>query len=406
MSQVLHSQPLTTLISVALERRTGEFVVAVGAREMHVFVREGLVAWATDSSAPAFFSRTVKDLCGIDDATFGDVVEECRRSRLPLGETLVSLGLASHAQVHDALRAQTRRVLQAMDGLEGATFMFLERPGYLAYRSDLTFELSELLKTEPTAPRATPPPVPPPVSSDSRLVDSLAELRDHAWTVECTHHQVLAQRGQGPEGLNLASAVLEQENVGFIAVRSEDFSLVGALRGEGRWTWTQVASPGALAKIIALLWRGAGRSTAWTSVATEWRRGVRDSGLWPVIDQAFRLAPPIAALQVLVGEQRCTAGRHGVLPEDASWGWTRARAVMRQLRRDRSAAQRRATEQVMLSLGGQLYFGIHDELPSGHETSVLAMADPGCPVGLGFAALSLLFRHAAHERQADTEPPI
>src|SRR5690242_4483859 len=85
---------------------SGEFICASSALEVHVHLQLGRVAWATDSRHAFVFTRHLQEHAALTKEQFREVLEECRRNHLPLGETLVRWGLATLAQVRAALRHQ------------------------------------------------------------------------------------------------------------------------------------------------------------------------------------------------------------------------------------------------------------------------------------------------------------
>ena len=98
--------PVTRLCELAEAGATGELVCVGAGFEAHVFLQAGRVAWATDSTHPFAFASHLQRIAKIDVPTFRQVVEECRREKLPLGETLVAWGLATWDQVRAALTHQ------------------------------------------------------------------------------------------------------------------------------------------------------------------------------------------------------------------------------------------------------------------------------------------------------------
>ena len=100
--------PFRALIELVEQSASGEFVCVAKSAEMHVFLQNGRVAWATDSSAPFAFSRWLLEHTGLTKEVFQEVLESCRRDRLPLGETLVEWRVATREEIKSALRFQIR----------------------------------------------------------------------------------------------------------------------------------------------------------------------------------------------------------------------------------------------------------------------------------------------------------
>ena len=94
-----------------------------------------------------------------------EVLEECRRGQLPLGETMIAWKLATAEQVRAALRHQIAGALSELSRLErGGQRLFLERArGFERYATELTFELGEFAGElgEPTPPPAVRAPASP-----------------------------------------------------------------------------------------------------------------------------------------------------------------------------------------------------------------------------------------------------
>ncbi|MCA9606128.1 MAG: hypothetical protein KC619_11065 [Myxococcales bacterium] len=112
--------------------------------EIHVHLQEGRVAWATSSNAPFSFSSYIIRRCSIDRDTLRELVEECRRSQKPFGETLIEWGFASQEVVREALERQVREVLAGLRA-QGQALFLPRGHGYRTYDSALTFELDDVL---------------------------------------------------------------------------------------------------------------------------------------------------------------------------------------------------------------------------------------------------------------------
>jgi hypothetical protein len=407
MSLTPAGAPLPTLCEVCEQKRTGEFIVATGAREMHVFVREGAVAWATDSAEPASFSRMVKRACGIDDASLEEILQECRRSRIPLGETMVSLGLATEQQVHSALETQSRAVVRAIAALEQASFMFLERPAYLAYRADLTFDLTELL-TEQTADVA------PAVASSEPAPSWFRALRDlpaYSWSCECTGERILShQRGVHREVPDVTHE-LEFAGATFVALRTQSHCLVGARFDESRWGWCRIDHGGALAAVVAAF--AGGGAVALRSRETALRHGApRDWECAPanharsrVVDHAFHLAPGVLAFRVDHTGVQWNVWRRGAEPEELeeySEFCNQTRAIIQRVAPAQPPINEMRAEQFVVAREERLCMRAREPVGDGHLT-VWEIAEAGCPFGLGLAALSVIFRQALHDGRPITD---
>jgi hypothetical protein len=124
-----------------------------------VFFHQGKVAWAHLSEDPSGLFDILDPEAGIDPETAREVVEECRRTRARLSDTLVSWGLVDRARLRDCMLAWTTRKLEAIRQFSAPQTLFLPRPR--SYAEDLLFDLSELInpadltKVHPSAPPPT-----------------------------------------------------------------------------------------------------------------------------------------------------------------------------------------------------------------------------------------------------------
>lgn len=150
---VTGARPLDGLVSYARQRSSGEFICASPVGEIHVFLQNGRVAWATDSRHPCAFSSHLQATAGIEPESFRQVVEECRRLRRPLGETLLAWGLATRELVRQSLGYQIGQAIALLASTPTGQTLFLGR-AYDRYDEALTFELDELLSgLEAPAPK-------------------------------------------------------------------------------------------------------------------------------------------------------------------------------------------------------------------------------------------------------------
>jgi hypothetical protein len=141
--------PWHTLQHLVGAGATGELIIASDAIEIHVYLLDGRLAWATSSTARNEFLRRLVEIHGIASDVLRDVIEECRRTRGRLGETLITWGVATAEQIRDALRGQIEEALAAAVSHPGARCLFL--PRRLEYAMELTFALSELAIEEDAA---------------------------------------------------------------------------------------------------------------------------------------------------------------------------------------------------------------------------------------------------------------
>jgi hypothetical protein len=146
---------------VELVRRgvSGELICASDGVEVHVHLQAGRVAWATDSLHPFLFTRHLQEHASVSKEQFREVLEECRRNHLRMGETLVAWKLVSMDQVRAALAHQIRAALSELAAMEQPQRVFLPRDrAYREYATEFTFDISEFeaeLSTAPTTQTQT-----------------------------------------------------------------------------------------------------------------------------------------------------------------------------------------------------------------------------------------------------------
>ncbi len=127
----------------AAEEGEGELVIRDRDTTARVFFHQGKVAWAHLSEDPSGLFDILAPEAGIDRETARAVVEECRRSRTRLSDTLVSWGLVDRARLRDCMLAWTSRKIAAIRQFSSPQTLFL--PAARSYAEDLLFELNELV---------------------------------------------------------------------------------------------------------------------------------------------------------------------------------------------------------------------------------------------------------------------
>ncbi|HSD88959.1 MAG TPA: hypothetical protein VLB44_15635, partial [Kofleriaceae bacterium] len=152
------TRPIDELQRLSRAGVNGELICAASQVEIHVFLQAGRIAWATDSRHPFAFASHLQTIARIDPDTLRQVVEECRRERLPLGETLVEWGLANWDGVRTALAHQISLAVSQLESLDVAQTLFLER-GFRDYNEKLTFAVGDFVTAAPTI---EPEPAPEP----------------------------------------------------------------------------------------------------------------------------------------------------------------------------------------------------------------------------------------------------
>ncbi|MEZ4248731.1 MAG: hypothetical protein R3B99_10870 [Polyangiales bacterium] len=137
---------LQRLRRLASEKADGELVVAGLDLQLHVRFQSGRIAWASSVPGRGVFVDELARHAKVDPHALRELATTCRRRGLPLGETVLSLGLTSADVVRASLARQVRHVLAMLHDREGLEVAFVEAS---ARRLDptLTFDLDELLAT-------------------------------------------------------------------------------------------------------------------------------------------------------------------------------------------------------------------------------------------------------------------
>ncbi len=136
---------LAQLHDLVQRHASGEFVCSCSKAEVHVYMQGGRIAWARDSQHRRAFTEYLKEHAGLDQSSVEEVLAECRRTRRPLGETLVTWKLATRDQVRAAIRHQMIQALNMVEHADPCRALFLERAEDQLYDPQLTFQLSELV---------------------------------------------------------------------------------------------------------------------------------------------------------------------------------------------------------------------------------------------------------------------
>jgi hypothetical protein len=138
-------EPLERLRRLCERRASGELVFASNELDARMYLHHGQLAWATSSSCPPAFVQHLVDRCGLDRDALRELVDECRKGRRPIGDTLVESKLATPFEIRDALRHQIATVLAVLptESLESARFV--ERAGAdRAYGEAFLFDLADV----------------------------------------------------------------------------------------------------------------------------------------------------------------------------------------------------------------------------------------------------------------------
>jgi hypothetical protein len=138
-------EPLERLRVLCERQATGELACLSSTLEARIYLHHGQLAWASSSGSPPAFVHHLVDRCGLDRNTFREVVDECRRARRPIGESLVGSKLATAHEVRDALRLQIAAVLTGLRGRSEIDTQFAARPDVdRAYGPEFLFDLAEV----------------------------------------------------------------------------------------------------------------------------------------------------------------------------------------------------------------------------------------------------------------------
>jgi len=140
--ELMTETPWQTLGRLVEGAATGELILASSGIEIHVYLLDGRVAWATSSTVGNEFLRWLIEEDGIASEVLYDVIEECQRIRGRIGEMLIAWGIATLEQVCNALRCHIAEVLAAVIAHPEGRSLFL--PRRMAYTMEFTFSLAEL----------------------------------------------------------------------------------------------------------------------------------------------------------------------------------------------------------------------------------------------------------------------
>lgn len=239
------SHPISRLTMLAEQRATGELVAASSTGETHVYLQRGRIAWATDSRIPEGFAGHLQEVAGLAADTLREVTDECRRGRLPLGETLVSWGFATPESLRLALHRQLRDALAMLSDERGTETLFLPRD-WPTHDAELTFGLDEVIAT----------PVSP-VRADPTADETAAMLRDRvdglAW-VEVFDADVRVD-ADPPDAAVRTAPVLRAilgDGADFVVLREGGHSEVG-MGSQGRSLWCHIAEAATLGGTLTAL---------------------------------------------------------------------------------------------------------------------------------------------------------
>lgn len=264
--------PWQTVTRLAEAAATGELIVASDAIEIHVYLLDGRLAWATCSTARNEFLRCLIERHEIANDVLRDMIEQCRRMRGRFGEMLVTWGVATEDQVRDALRRQIEEALAVAVAHPGARCLFL--PQRLDYAIELTVSVTELelgVNAVTAASGGTPPSQPAstsdgqwtPVSSSyaaQRIVTTVLDRIPDALWVEAVERGAWVARAvrctAGPaDTIQEVQRLLTDHDIEALTLRS---SVHGAVLGQrlpglSSAVWCAVGGGAKLGVISAVL---------------------------------------------------------------------------------------------------------------------------------------------------------
>jgi hypothetical protein len=261
---VTTARPIDSLVSLASAASSGEFICASSTGEIHVYLQRGRIAWATDSRHPFAFAAHLQETAGIDVDTFRQIVEECRREKLPLGETLVEWGLATWEVVRSALAHQIEAALSLLATTESGQTLFLAR-GYATYDEHLTFVIGDFIR--PTAPirrdpvpDLAPPPAEAPRPSASVAGRLRASIEGLSWVELYDDDRMVdgdprSATPRVPASLIRATLL---DGADFAAIRSTRTSVIGFAFARPRSVWCRVSAESTFGAVVASIWSIAG----------------------------------------------------------------------------------------------------------------------------------------------------
>ncbi len=249
--------PIQKVLELSQKGVCGEMICATASVEVHVFLQSGRVAWATDSSHPFAFGQRIQESASIDERTFRQVVEECRRERLPLGETLVEWGLASWDGVRDALRHQIQMAFSLLRRLPDAQTIFLQRT-YSEYDPTLTFSVDDFLHAEDAESMSLDQSAPISLNGKPGLARQLRQTVEGLSWVEILSAGAVLDRDprEGPEpaaprGVCDSSIC---DGADFVAIRSARGSIVGLQLPGDASLWCQLNPASTFGAVVSALW--------------------------------------------------------------------------------------------------------------------------------------------------------
>jgi hypothetical protein len=389
--------PLSAITRLAASAASGELIVASDAVEVHVYFLDGRLAWATSSTARQRFIDHLVEQLGVSGDAIRDVIEECHRSRRRLGETLVSWGVATEAQVRDALGAQIIDALATVEAHPHAQMLFL--PRRMSYDRALTFDLAELVTSR--APTDLDDLA---TTIITTVLDSIPET---LWVEVVSAEGVVARAARGAtrpgEELAVLRRTLDDHAMDSLVVRRSGGVVVGhRLPARDAAVWCACGPEVKLGMVVHLLASAAGATASAPQASSPpetWqeRPAAQATAATRVLTSAMKTSDDLIAGLVLDRDGRAGGAWRGPDDLDAHAAVARALApVLRVQLRDSLArpVDRLVYEQVAVrGQRGKLAF--HGTAPAGVPGSLWLVVPAWASQGLGWALLDAVSRQAA-----------
>jgi hypothetical protein len=401
--------PARDLTVLAGRGGSGEFICVSSDLEVHVHLQAGRIAWATNSRQPFAFTRHLQEHAQLPKEQLREALDECRRARLPLSETLVAWKLATAHQVREALRHHVSCALTALAGLARGQTVFLERAReYQHYAKELTFALAEFgaelgAEAEPDGKYRLP--------ERDLLREIRQTLSDVTW-MELLDGEIVT--GQDPEGASgrvpvplLKLTLLDGARL--VTLRSARGTLIGASRASARSLWCLVPIDSTFGTAVSALCAAAGFDPAARPAMTQrppdggWLLGAHESSAVRELRDTLARASDLVAALVLTPE--APEAFHGVGQGHASSAWCKDVAVRRarvlawahdSFPREAESAQpaleARASRNLSLATAEGDRWCLGAELAGHTPASVWIFVHRTATLGLGWAYLDALVR--------------
>ncbi len=309
--------PIKQITALSGRSASGELIYASSSCEIHVYMQNGMIAWATDSRHPFAFAKHLQETGKIEKEVFRKAIDECRRERLQLGETLVNRGLLSWDDVRTSLRHQIQQAIDLLKVMPDGQSMFLER-AYAKYNEKLTFDVLEFLVKNtadtPTEPGDKAPDIaiPSNLPEHSKLANEFTQAVGGLLWVEILDPNAL--KTDAPKTVYAPLEVVQStilDGADFSTIRSNQGCLIGVqLEVSGQSLWCQLRSDSTLGMAISAL-----RNVANARATAPRARGLplacndnSDSEITREFETFLRGAPEIYA-GILLGESgKCLVG--------------------------------------------------------------------------------------------------